>query len=311
MAHTKRKRILLVGAASGMAKVLAPELVRDYEIFGIDSREYRGAEPFCGEFLRVGYTHRKLADIFRKLKFDALVHVGRISSLSEISRKSRFEQNVYGTANILHLGVTHGIKKMVILSTHLVYGAAQDMPCYLREDDPLRASEGYAELFDAIELDLETRAFIYEHRGVKTILLRPAHIVGDVSRFVLSSMLQKKYFPTLLGYDPLIQIIHERDVVRALILCLHEPLFGVFNVAGEGVLPLSRALKIVGTIPVPLISWSIPAIEFFMNLSAQRFPRHLVNYLKYPTIISDQKFRQALNWKPQFNLVQTLEQLKT
>lgn len=310
MAHTKRKRILLVGAASGMAKVLAPKLAGEYEIFGIDSREYRGEGPFCGEFLRVGYTHRKLADIFRKFKFDGLIHVGRISSLSEISRKSRFEQNVYGTANILRLGVAHGIKKMVVLSTHLVYGAAQDMPCYLREEDPLRASEGYAELFDAIELDLETRAFIYEHRGVKTVLLRPAHIIGNASRFVLSAMLQKKYFPTLLGFDPLIQIIDERDVVRALILCLQEPIFGVFNVAGEGVLPLTRALKVVGTIPVPIAPWAISGLETVLKLGGQRFPRHLVNYLKYPTIISDQKLRKAVDWRAQFDLLETLKSIK-
>jgi len=310
MAQRQRQRVLLVGASSGIAQILAPALAEDFDIFGIDSREYRWSEAFPGEFLRVGYTHRKLADVFRKVSFDALLHVGRISSLSEVSRKSRLEQNVYGTARLLRLGVNHGIKKMVVLGTHLVYGAAKEMPCYLREDDPLRASEGYAELFDAIELDLETRAFIYEHRGVNTVLLRPAHIIGAHSQFALSSLLQKKYFPKLLGFDPLIQMIDERDVVRALILCLKKPLFGVFNVAGEGVLPLSKALDLVGTLPVPIPLWAIPSIARVMRLRGLRFPRHLVHYLKYPTIISDQKFREAVSWTPQYTVLETLKKLK-
>lgn len=309
MSQMKQKRLLLVGAAGGISEILVPSLKEEYELFGIDSRDYHGVDPFPGQFLRVGYTKRKLTEVFKATSFDALVHVGRISSMDEMSRKSRLEQNVYGTANLLRLAASHGIKKVVVLGTHLVYGAARDIPLYLRENDPLRASEGYGELFDAIELDLETRAFIFEHRNVQTVLLRPVHILGKYCQFALNTTIQKKFFPMLLGFDPLIQIIDERDVVRALLICLKESLFGVFNLAGEGVIPLSRAIELVGIPKIFIPPWAISPVSKVMRVGGQKFPQHLVNYIKYPTIISDKRFKESVHWQPQYQVIQTLEEL--
>src|SRR5438876_996424 len=58
--------------------------------------------------------------------------------------------------------------------------------------------------------------------------------------------------PSLLGFDPLMQFLHEEDAVSALCLALVSDVRGAFNIVGEGVLPYSTVLAMLGRLPLPL-----------------------------------------------------------
>ena len=56
-----------------------------------------------------------------------------------------------------------------------------------------------------------------------------------------------------MGYDPLVQALHTDDAVQAILLALDRPeATGVFNIAPEGVLPISSARLLFGSLPVPV-----------------------------------------------------------
>jgi len=59
--------------------------------------------------------------------------------------------------------------------------------------------------------------------------------------------------PTLLGFDPLWQAVHEEDARELLLGFLEAPVSGTFNVAAEDVLPLSSLIRLAGTLPLPQI----------------------------------------------------------
>jgi UDP-glucose 4-epimerase len=63
--------------------------------------------------------------------------------------------------------------------------------------------------------------------------------------------------PTLLGFDPLLQFVHEEDCLRAFETAVLESHPGVYNVVGRGVLPLSTILALAGkrALPVPSPLW--------------------------------------------------------
>lgn len=310
MSENESKKLLLVGAASAMAPAVAALFAQDYTITAIDSRPLPEGYNLPCQFIQIGYTKRRLADIFRTSKFDLLIHIGRIGSTSAQSREVRFEQNVYGTRNLLKLGLTHGIRKFVILSTHLVYGALRDNPLYLREDEPLRASETCPELFDAIELDLETRAFLWRYRDARTVLLRPAHILGPHSNHALAALMRAPFCPKLIGFDPLLQLVHEDDVARAIHISAKKDIFGVYNVAGEGVVPYSRAIELAGSTPVPIPSFTAHAGVRWLPLLGRSLPKYVIDYIKYPIVISDEAFRKAVDWQPAKSTVACLASLR-
>ena len=63
--------------------------------------------------------------------------------------------------------------------------------------------------------------------------------------------------PKLLGYDPLMQFVHEEDCLDVFERATLESHPGVYNVAGRGVLPLSTIFRLAGkrvlSLPSPLL----------------------------------------------------------
>ena len=59
--------------------------------------------------------------------------------------------------------------------------------------------------------------------------------------------------PTVLGFDARLQFVHEDDSIAALHRAVTAPATGVFNIAGDGVLALSQAVRRTGrpTLSVP------------------------------------------------------------
>ena len=63
------------------------------------------------------------------------------------------------------------------------------------------------------------------------MILRPVHILGGV-RNAPSNYLRLKAIPMLLGFDPMIQVIHQDDVVSAVLHAMRPGLRGIYNLAG-------------------------------------------------------------------------------
>src|SRR5437879_5564684 len=80
----------------------------------------------------------------------------------------------------------------------------------------LMASQEFPAIRDLIEVDMMASSFFWKTPSIETVILRPVHILGSVHN-APSNFLRLKYVPTLLGFDPMIQVIHELDVVEAIV----------------------------------------------------------------------------------------------
>ena len=81
--------------------------------------------------------------------------------------------------------------------------------------------------------------------GLPTTMLRVCWTMGALET-IAGRMFASMLVPAVLGADPLVQLIHVDDVVDAARLAAHAVCDGTFNVAGDGVLPLSTVIKLVG-----------------------------------------------------------------
>jgi UDP-glucose 4-epimerase len=97
--------------------------------------------------------------------------------------------------------------------------------------------------------------------------------------------------PTLLGFDPLFQFMHERDVAKAICLALDKRLRGVFNVAGPQPVPLSVVIRETGRRPVALPEWVFNALLGRFGLP--RLPPGALEHIKYPVVVDASPFRAA------------------
>jgi UDP-glucose 4-epimerase len=202
------------------------------------------------------------------------------------------------------------VKKVIVVSTFHVYGAHQHNHLHITEDDPLRASQIFPELSDAVELDNVSTTFLLKYREVQTMVLRPVNIIGPRINNQITKLLRADHCPFLLGYDPLQQFIHENDFAEAIRLCLRGTHAGIYNVAGEGVVPYLRSIRFAGSKPFPVPNFLAYRLVGLMKQFNFNFPKHLVDYFKYPTIISDASFRRDFGYAPQVTTVEALASIR-
>jgi UDP-glucose 4-epimerase len=114
----------------------------------------------------------------------------------------------------------------------------------------------------------------------------------------MNRFLRGRFITTLLGFDPLMQVIHEDDVVEALAYATLNRVAGVFNVAAEGVLPLTRLLGLTKTAPLPLLHplayWGASNVK-----EPAEFLPIEPDYLRYRWVADLTKMREELGFYPQ------------
>ena len=145
------------------------------------------------------------------------------------------------------------IRKLVMWSQTLLYGAHPTNPNFLSERHPLRASKREPFFADKIGAEGEAlRASRSAHRARSSPILRLAPILGPTVHNYLTRYLSHRVIPTMMGFDPLLQFVHEVDAIAAFKLAVDRDVAGTFNVVGDGVLPLSTVIKLAGRIAVPI-----------------------------------------------------------
>jgi len=103
-----------------------------------------------------------------------------------------------------------------------------------------------------VEAERLVAAWRARHPGVEVSVLRPCWIAGPGYEDAVTRYFSRGVVPTLLGYDPLLQFVHEDDCLHALETALLDGRPGTFNVVGRGVVPLSTLLRTAGKRPLPI-----------------------------------------------------------
>lgn len=303
---SEKPAIAITGICGNLGQVLAKLLhKREERIVGIDRRLFPG-KPKDLEFHQVDIRKRKAEEIFRKGDIGALIHMG-IMHDPRMSAEEHHQFNVLGTAKALEYCARHGVKKLVVLSSATVYGPHPDNTNFLTEDAPLMAAARFGEIRDLVEVDILAQSFIWKHPEVETVILRPVHIVGPTIRNAASNYLRLRHPWTLMGFDPMIQLIHAEDVCRAMVLALTPGARGVYNVVGPGEVPLSAALAELGHTPTPIPHFlARPLLDRLFRLRLSNFPPGELDYIQYLCTVDGSRFVRELGWKPRHGMRETI-----
>lgn len=295
---------VVTGAAGNLGRLLVQALHRERLVVAVDRRPIRGL-PKDVEIHRADVRWRGLADMFRHRKIRAVLHMGLMHNPRNDVGCYRY--NVLGTQRLLDLVVKYRVPRLVMLSSANIYGPDPDNSHFLSEDAPLLGAEHHPEIRDLVAVDNIVQSFFYRQPEVQTILLRPVHIVGPRVRNAPSNYLRLDRPWVLTGFDPLVQLIHEEDAVRAMRLALDAPVRGVFNVVGPGLAPLSRVLRVLGRRPRSLPTFvARPLLESAWRARRAHFPPPELRHLQYNCIVDGSAGEAALDFRPSYGLVETI-----
>jgi UDP-glucose 4-epimerase len=302
----ERDKIVLTGIAGRLGRLVARRLHRagSGQVVGIDRRDFEG-RPRDIDHVQVDLRSKKARDVFRGGDVAALIHMGLMHD-PRMGEAEHHSWNVQGTARLLDACAAYGVPKVILLSSANVYGPRPDNPQFLTEDAPLMAGQHFPAIRDLIEVDMLASSFFWKHQEIETVILRPVHILGGV-RNAPSNYLRLQVVPTLLGFDPMVQVIHEDDVVDAIVSALQPGSRGIFNVVGPGEVPLSTILRELGkpTLPIPH-PMARTALNALWRGKLTSFPVPELDHIKYVCMVDGGRARDTLGFRARHTLKETI-----
>ena len=296
--------VLVTGVCGRLGKHVARLLHRDRRVVGVDRRPFDD-KPKDVEHAQVDLRRTKLKDVFRAGAIEAVVHLGVMHD-PRASAAEHHSWNVSGFSKLLEYVAQFNVPKLVVLSSANVYGPQPENPQFLGEEAPLLGGQNFSDIRDLIEVDMLAQSFFWKLPETETVILRPVHILGRVHN-APSNFLRLDPILTVMGFDPMTQVIHQADVVHAIERALQPGVRGIFNVAGPEPVPLSRLIRILGRqrLSVPH-SLARIALRRLWALRLTTFPAPELDHIRYVCMVDDRRARQVLGFSPQATLEETV-----
>lgn len=283
-------KVLILGISGVLGRMVGQELLAaGHEVIGLDRRPWPTA-PRGIELHRLDVRKRGAEDLFRTKRPDVVVHMATVTSLV-MRGEERYRLNLDGTRAVFEHSERHGVKHVVFVGRHTYYGAGPDSPLFHTEDEPPIGLATFPELADLVAADLYAATALWRMPTLTTTVLRMCYTLGPTGHGTLAGFLRGKRVPTVMGFDPLFQFLHEHDAVDAITTAVRTRPRGVFNVAGPQPVPFSFLIRGVGRTPVPVPEALLEAVMGRFGLP--ELPPGALGHLKYPVVVDGGAFRKA------------------
>jgi UDP-glucose 4-epimerase len=292
------KRILITGVSSFWGGRLAQAIEQDRSveaIVGVGTED-----PTCEfertEFVRLGLQHALLRKIVQAAEIDTVIDTRLVVDSLEASPRVAHEANVIGTMNIFAAcgGPDSPVRKVVFKSSAHYYGCEQDDPAFfterMRRPHPPRTRLES----DIVEAEKAVDGFAQRNPDVTVTVLRFCNALGPDLRTTHTELFALPVVPSILGFDPRYQFIHEEDLIGVLRFAAEQDLPGVYNAAGDGVLALSEVASLLGKPPAPILPpWGSSLAAAALRPLGIRVPDEVRNQLRYGRGLDNRKLKSA------------------
>ncbi len=266
------------------------------------------------EFVRADIRNPVIGKVIARAEVDTVVHMAVLATpLDAGGRAMMKEINVIGTMQLLAAcQKAPSVRKLVVKSSTAVYGSSPQDPAMFTEDlEPnAMARSGYAK--DSVEVEGYVRGFARRRPDVAVTTLRFANFVGPRVTTPLTSYFSLPVVPTVLGFDPRMQFVHERDGLEVLWRSTLGDHGGTFNIAGDGVMTLSQAIHRAGRPSVPLPHPAAPWIgQGLRRLGLADFSAEQIRFLTYGRVVDTSRMRDVLGFTPRYSTREAFDDFVT
>lgn len=302
--------VLVTGVSNYWGARLAGRLLREagLRVIGIDVAAPTDEIPGL-DFVPADSRNPLLPELLRSESVSALCHLD-FAAASDLDEEVS-QRNVSALMNVLAACAEAGVQRVVLKSSTVVYGARPDNSVLLTEEAALRGSSEYGYSRDLLEIEAYCNGYRAQWPGIGLTVLRFANIIGPKAGTPMTQLLSLKSPPTLLGFDPMMQLVHEDDVVEALAYAMLHARPGVFNVAAEDAMPLSRILRLARRTPIPIfhgLAYRGMKMLERMGRDPQRFAPIGWDYLRYSLVTDLARMREELSFSPIYTAAESLRQ---
>jgi len=310
---SERKNILISGVTSSIGRNLALHLYKDKRvgvIYGVSKEEkpyfFNDLDP--SRFLYrncniLKYRELKnlfLSSTFKKANINYVVHLAFMSKVTHTEEAHNL--NVQGTKDLLDMCIQmEQIKKFVFKSSDVVYKIRPHNPVYLDENADLNF-DPFADpwIKDRVDADMICRSYM-DNKRMHIVILRMTSIIGRNINSQFNSYFDSKPVFKTMGYNPMINLIHMKDVIQAVSCAIFKNVRGIYNIAGTDTAPIHTFAELssrtVISLPEPMlgpINWlqrKLGLTTYYYSVDKDR--------QKYSALLDISKARRELGFQPE------------
>jgi UDP-glucose 4-epimerase len=239
---------------------------------------------------------RRLLEVFREEDVDRVVHAAFFTTPRRDAAYAHELESI-GTLHLAAAAAAAGVKHLLLRSFTALYGAHGQNPSFLSEERPLDAQSRLSWVRDKVEAEEHAFSFSRRYPGLGVTVLRFATLLGPGVHTFYTRLLSKRVVPVVLGYDPLVQLLHPQDALDAVELALEAGPSGVVNVVPRGTITLLTALHLSDklTVPVPHPP-AYPLAELWWASGVGEAPGDFIDYARFPCVADGEKARASLGF---------------
>ena len=307
------RRVLITGVANPFGARLARRLADDGGVecvVGVDTRPVDPDLAECIDVVEADLRSAELPTLVRAVAVDTVVH-NDIVQFAELGRPraALHDINVIGTLQLLSVcGGLPTLRAIVVRGSAAIYGSEPEAPAFFAEEDAERFPLRTRFQRDVGELERLVGAFARRHPAVECTVLRLQPVIGRDLDTPVNRLLRAPVVPTVLGYDPRVQLLDADDAVGALRRAVLHPVRGPVNVAADGVVSLSRALRHARrpTLPIAAPLWG-PLVGAARRAVGQpALPEEIGRYLRFGRGVDTTRMRRELRFRPRHSTLEAL-----
>ena len=300
-ALTRRPKVVVTGGSGFFGERLVRALVArgDREVVVFDLVPPADLPDVKHRFLDLNlpFADGTLFKLLKEEKPDVIVHLAQLRSPSRQTTYAH-ELNSIGALHVFAAAGEAKIPRILLGSTSLVYGARGDNPNFLTEDHPLQPDAEDRFVRDFVEAESHARSHVRRHPESRVQILRFVPLLSPEVRDYRTRLFAAPFSWQLMGFDPLLQALNPDDAVDALVRALDRPeAQGVFNIAPEGVVPLSTVRLLFGSLGVPVphpIAYALYEAAWLAGVGLM--PGVHAHYFRYLCVVDGAKARRLLGF---------------
>ena len=306
--------VAVTGAGSGAGAAVLRQLAaspRIGRVVGVDGTAAPPGESLPAPVAEVAWRQADILDPRLTEAFEgvtAVVHLA-VDLRPQPDRRAQRQRNTRGAQTVLTAAFAAGVRRVVLVTSAMVYGARPDNPVPLSDDAPLRAVPEASVVGDLLEIERIAVAARRTHRGLSVTVLRPAIVLGAGDREPLAALLSAGRLLRIRGHDadehagqhgaaPYWQFCHVSDLAAAAELAAVDGLDGAANVGCDGWLGHAELERVAGRRSLELPERvALGSAERLHRLGiSPALPSELA-YLLHPWVVSSARLRAA-GWRP-------------
>ncbi len=211
------------------------------------------------------------------------------------------------TRRLLAAAEEAGIRRIVLLSSAMVYGAWPTNPLPITEQAPLRPNPEFAFATAKAEEERLVGEWGDLHDEHEVVVLRPTVAGADGEVSWVSQAMRSAGAVSVEGEAPPVQYLHLDDLRDAVVLAVEGPLRGAYNVAPDGWIDAETARALEGSPPRLRVSERLAGsfASFRWRYRLAQTPPGVVAYTMYPWVVANGRLAAA-GFTPRFTTEQAI-----